>query len=115
MTLKDLQLRLQKPFQSDNVVKQKLDISNINVGIAKNIVDKLYGHVIKSINSDRSSVRLNLFEKAAISSGLNRISPGTKEYLEGMRSEDIKSLLIDILSCYHEDMLQEELNRRTKR
>lgn len=83
--------------------------------MAKDIVDKLYGHVIKSINSDRSRVKLNMFEKAAISSGLNRMVPGTKEYLDGMRHEDIKLLLNDMLGCYTTEMLQEELNKRIKK
>lgn len=116
MTLKDLQLKLQKhSVQQNSIVEHKPDTANINVDIAKNIVDKLYGHVIKSVSSDRSRVKLNMFEKAAISSGLNRMAPGTKGYLEGMRVEDIKSLLADILICYPESMLQEELDRRAKR
>lgn len=116
MGLKDLQLKLQrKPSQYDNVVKQRSERANIEAGIAKSIVDKLYGHVIKSVNSDRSSVKLNMFEKAAISSGLNRISPGTKEYVDGMRHEDIKLLLDDILGCYTLEMLEEGLNKRAKR
>ena len=116
MALKDLQLKLWKQSpQQDNTVKHRSEAANADARIAKNLVDKLYGHVIKSIGSDRSSVKLNLFEKAAISSGLNRMAPGTKEYIDGMRPEDVKLLLDDMLGCYTTKMLEEELNRRTKR
>lgn len=85
---------------------------NPNIDIAVNIVDKLYGHIKRCIKEDRSRVKINMFEKGAISSGLNAVLPGTKTYISGMGSGDIKLLLGDILMCYTDDMLEEELKKR---
>ena len=117
MAFKDLLRKLEEKsgmkvqIQTEN--KKVSSDSHIS-SIAKNIVDRLYSHVVKSVNSDRSSVKLNMFERAAISSGLNRMAPGTKEYIDGMRSDDVKLLLDDILGCYTTGMLQEELDKRRK-
>ena len=90
------------------------DSINPNINIATTIVDKLYGHIKRCIKEERSTVRLNMFEKGAISSGLNAVLPGTKAYIEGMGSGDIKLLLGDILGCYTDDMIENELKKRRK-
>jgi len=124
MTLKDLKISLDKAKPSGAITQSSpgANPSHTNIGratingkytqIAKNIVDKLYEHVSKCIVEDRSQVKMNMFEKAAISSGLKRMLPGTKEYLEGMNTKDINLLLGDILSCYTDDMIYTESKRR---
>ena len=113
MALKDLQLKLWKQSaKQDSAVKRKSNVADTDTRIAKNIIDKLYGHVNRCIHEDKSDVKLNLFEKAAISSGMNRMLPSTKTYIEGMMHEDIKLLLGDMLGCYTAEMLEEELNKK---
>lgn len=85
--------------------RNNVDVST-DAQIACNILDRLYWHVGESLRMDRSSVKLNLFEKGIVSSGLSRVMPGTKEYIEGMYSEDIKILLDDI---------EKELAKRKKK
>jgi len=122
--LKDLKINLDKTKLSGAITQSSpgANPSHTNVSktvsngkytqIAKNIVDRLYEHVSKCIVEDRSQVKMNMFEKAAISSGLKRMLPGTKEYLEGMNIKDINLLLADILSCYSDDMIYTESKRR---
>ncbi len=82
------------------------------VSIACDILEKLYWHVGESLRRDRSSIKLNLFEKGLVGSGLNRVMPGTKEYIQGMSLEDIKLLLDDILGRFSDEMIEKELNKR---
>lgn len=125
--LKDLKISLDKAKSSGAITQSSpgANPSHTSIGrtisngkytqIAKNVVDKLYEHVSKCIIEDRSQVKMNMFEKAAISSGLKRMLPGTKEYLEGMNIKDINLLLGDILTCYSDDMIQAELKKRNIR
>lgn len=64
--------------------------------ITCNILEKLYWHVNRCLQADRSEIKLNWFEKGAVSGGLERVMPGTKEYIERMYDSDIKLLLDDI-------------------
>lgn len=73
--------------------------------IAVNMVEILYGHINKSIKLDRSEVKLNMLEKGGISMGIQRVLPGTKDYIEHMYPTDIKELLDD---------LEKELKKRRK-
>lgn len=64
--------------------------------ITYNILERLYYHINLSLKNDRSTVKLNMFEKGIVRSGLETVMPGTKKYIEGMYSEDIKLLVDDI-------------------
>lgn len=87
--LKDLKLPYIK--SKDN----KKDIM-LDADIACNLVDILFRHVLASVQTDRSSVKLNMFQRGMIGGVLGKTRYGTKEYLAGMRNEDIKLLLDDI-------------------
>lgn len=98
---KDLRSVLEKKDKIQDKIQDDISISisknvNIDAQIACNILERLYWHVNRSLKTDRSSVKLNMFEKGIINSGLERIMPGTKDYLIGMNSSDIKLLLDDI-------------------
>jgi len=82
-----------KGKEKENVLKK--DVST-DAQIACDVLERLYWHVNRSLKADRSSVKLNMFEKGIISSGLNSVMPGTKEYIEGMHDSDIELLLDDI-------------------
>lgn len=77
-----------------NIIEMKN--ASIDVQIACNILEMLCWHVGESLRKDRSTVKLNMFEKGIISSGLNSVMPGTKKYIAGMSAESISLLLDDI-------------------
>ncbi len=116
--LKDLRSVLSLKDNKDNKDKvhvQQIKNVSVDAKIACNILERLYWHVGESLRRDRSSVKLNLFEKSIVGSGLNRVMPGTKEYIEGMYLEDIKLLLDDILGRFSDEMIEKELNKRRKK
>lgn len=78
---------------------------NPDADIACNIVDILFNQTNDSLKRDRSSIKLNMFEKGVVSSGLKRVLPGTKEFILGMYSAELNVLLDDI---------EKELIRRNK-
>ncbi len=69
---------------------------SLDTQITYNILEILYWHINQSLQKDRSTVKLNMFEKGIVRSGLETVMPGTKKYIVGMYSEDIKLLLDDI-------------------
>lgn len=77
-------------------IKSKVQKSNIDAEIACDLVDILFKHVLASVQMDRSSVKLNAFTRGMIGGVLGKTRDGTKEYVVGMRNEDIKALLNDI-------------------
>lgn len=96
LALKEKKDKIQdKNFGIDKNISISKNVS-IDAQIAGNILEILYWHVNRSLKADRSSVKLNMFEKGIISSGLNSVMPGTRDYLMGMMSGDIKMLLDDI-------------------
>jgi hypothetical protein len=86
--LKDLKFPIK-----GNVQKQKV---NIDTEISCNLIDILFKHVLASIEHDRSTVKLNMFQRGMIGGVLGKTRDGTKEYVVGMRNDDIKALLNDI-------------------
>lgn len=71
-------------------------IREVDRNIVDDLVDILFRHVNNSIQNDRSSVKINALTKGIIKCGLGRTRDGTKEYIVGMYSEDIKLLLDDM-------------------
>lgn len=82
-----------------------MTLSQKDTSIACNLVDILYKHVGRSIQQDRSSVKINALTRGVISGVLGRTRDGTKEYIEGMRSDDIGLLL---------DEMERELIKRRR-
>lgn len=80
-------------------------VSSIDAEIACNLVDTLFRHVLASVQTDRSSVKLNALTRGMIGGVLGKTRDGTKEYVIGMRNEDIRLLL---------DEFEKELVRRRK-
>jgi hypothetical protein len=74
--------------------------------ITSNILEILYMHIQKSLKEDRSTFKLNMFEKGIVDGGLKRVMPGTRKYIEGMTPNEIKLLLDDI---------EQELAKRKKK
>lgn len=74
----------------------KVQKSNIDTDISCNLVDILFKHVVASVQMDRSEVKLNALTRGMIGGVLGKTRDGTKEYIAGMRNEDIKLLLDDI-------------------
>lgn len=91
LSLKDLRI----PQKGTKFAVHK-SVSNIDAEIARNLVDILYRHVLASIQMDRSSVKLNALTRGMIGGVLGRTKDGTKEYVIGMRVEDISALLNDV-------------------
>jgi hypothetical protein len=85
--LKDLRLP-----NADN----KTRYTDYNSSVACNLVNVLYEHVRRSIQNDRSAVKLNAFTKSMILGVLEKTRVGTSEYVQGMNNEDIRLLLDDI-------------------
>ncbi len=101
MTFKDLKKYLDA---KDKIV----DVTNyfpLDAEVACNIIDLLFNQTNDSLQRDRSTVKLNLFERGVVSSGLNRVMPGTKKFLAGMYPNELNALLDDI---------EKELARRSK-
>jgi len=71
-------------------------VLSIDTEIAINLIDILFKHVLSSIQYDRSSVKLNAFQRGMIGGVLQNTSNGTKSYIRGMRRDDISILLNDI-------------------
>ena len=80
-------------------------VLNVDAGIAINLIDILFKHVLSSIQYDRSSVKLNAFQRGMIGGVVGKTRDGTKSYVQGMTKEDISTLLDD---------LEKELIRRMK-
>jgi|CXWL01.1.fsa_nt_gi hypothetical protein len=64
--------------------------------ITYNVLEILYWHINQSLQKDRSTFKLNMFEKGIVRSGLETVMPGTKKYIVGMMPNEIKLLLDDI-------------------
>jgi len=104
MTLfQNIKRNLGRQIANDKIVsKSEVKVQDISsdassdISVACKVVDKLYSHVSRCINGDLSDVKMNLFEKSAISGGLQRMLPGTKKYITGMSKKDVKLLLDDI-------------------
>lgn len=94
--LNNLQLSLNKLKEQAKKASQVQNNCEINAEIACNLVDILFKNVNQSIQQDRSSVKLNALAKATIGGVLGRTRDGTKEYISGMRGDDIKVLLDDL-------------------
>jgi len=90
--IRDLKL----PSIKSNVQKSNIQKSNIEAEIACDLVDILFRHVLASVQMDRSSVKLNAFTRGMIGGVLGKTRDGTKEYVMGMRNDDIKLLLNDV-------------------
>lgn len=106
--LRNLKLPNELAMHKAKVQKDNMDMSHwssIDAEIACNLVDILFRHVLASIQTDRSSVKLNAFTKGMIGGVLGRTRDGTKEYVSGMNDSDIKLLLSDI---------EKELTKRKK-
>ena len=71
-------------------------VLSIDTEIAINLIDILFKHVLSSIQYDRSSVKLNAFQRGMIGGVVGKTRDGTTDYVIGMRSDDIKLLLDDI-------------------
>ncbi len=98
LSLKDLKIPVMKKR-----VKSVIQKGSNDSQVAINLVDILFRHVMASVQMDRSSVKLNALTRGMIGRVLGQTRDGTKEYIFGMRDEDIKVLLNDI---------EKELNRR---
>jgi len=99
LTIYDLRLNMLKPLKlpnKENKEGKESKDNNIDKLVASNLVDILFQHVLRSVQNDRSTVKFNLFKKAFIISGLGGTRDGTKEYINGMFTEDIKLLLNDM-------------------
>ena len=107
MTLKDLQLKLQKQsFQQDSVTKQRLEIANINADVACSVVDHIFRDIDLCLREDKSKIKLTLFTKSFIRGLLtDSVKTGINDFIRNMNDKQIKSLLDDI---------QMELNKRIK-
>lgn len=89
---------------------RKLKIPIVNkqskdMDIACAIIDILFRHVYNCINENRSSVKLNMFQRGMIGGVLGNTRDGTKSYVHGMTKEDVSILLDD---------LEKELKKRRK-
>jgi len=74
--------------------------------IATNIVRKLFKHINSCLQSDRSKVKLNMFEKGMIKGMLNDKSlNGINNYILNMNTYDVKILIDD---------LESEIDKRKK-
>lgn len=91
--LKDLKIGNRQVRQIQNA-----NISDLDRQVAVNIVDILFGHILRCLQQDRSQVKLDGLTKGIIKSSLPATATGTKKYVVGMFPEDIKSLLNDIES-----------------
>jgi len=101
---KDLKLpSVQKDLR--HYVEHNPDIEDKDRNVVCNLVDILFRHVLMSIRTDRSSVKLDRFTRGMIGGVLEKTKDGTKEYVVGMRNDDIKLLMDDI---------EKELTKRNK-
>lgn len=119
MTLRDLQLKLQKSTGTSqgNVVKQvaignsqlaqtRLEITAINADVACNVVDHLFRYVNICLQEDKSKVKLSLFAKSFIKGILtDSVRTGINDFIRNMNDKEIRSLLDDI---------EKELNKRVR-
>jgi len=86
-------------------VKSSIQKSHVDTEITCNLVDILFKHVLMSIQHDRSSVKLNALTRGVIGGVLGNTRDGTKDYLMGMRNEDLNILLDD---------MEKELSKRKR-
>lgn len=86
-------------------IKSNIQKSNIDTEIVCDLVDILFRHVLASIQTNRSSMKLDAFTRGMIGGVLGKTRDGTKEYVMGMHDSDIKLLLNDV---------EIELNKRRK-
>lgn len=84
------------PNRDNKKMAVKPNAISLDTEISCNILEILYWHINQSLQKDRSTVKLNMLEKGIVKSGLNTVMPGTKKYIEGMLTNEIKLLLDDI-------------------
>lgn len=97
-------------FKNLSSILKKKDSGNISEPCADaytacDVLEWFISQINESLYRERSEVKLNMFEKGAVGSGLNMVIPGTIKYLKGMRPEELNVLL---------DGIEERLIKRSK-
>lgn len=102
MTFKNLSSILKKRESKHDIATPELCADAYT---ACDVLEWFISQVNESLYRERGEVKLNMFEKGAVGSGLNMVIPGTIKYLKGMRPEELNVLL---------DGIEERLIKRNK-